>query len=345
MSSEREPVRHRCHLDIALARLERLDVDPSPLLRRSGLDSIDDHAGDYLPLQAVLDFQELVAVELDDPLFGLSLGLETRPEEIALLGYLAVHSPTLRAAFESLSEFFRLHQTFADIVIDDEAANTRLIYDLRPRSLYAFRQDLDFSLGFGINLIRVLTGDNGHTEIGLPCTRMPERRAYETLCGVPVRLGRPSASIVVPRAIMDAPVQSDDPALFHILADYAQIKVARAEPDRLLASVKRAAGRALRDPAGEVTLDAVASSLHMAGRTLQRRLRDRETTFRAVVDELRHALALEHLRQPAMAPSDVALALGFSELSAFDRAFRRWTGRSPSDYQRRTQEAPARAVA
>ncbi|MEM1202635.1 MAG: AraC family transcriptional regulator ligand-binding domain-containing protein [Acidobacteriota bacterium] len=335
------PVRHRCHLDNTVTRLERLGVEPRPLLTRSGLDGLVDGGSDYLPLEPVLDFQERAAAEVDDPLFGLSFGLDTRPEDIALLGYLAVHSRTVRAAFESLASFFRLHQTQSEVTITDDGASCHLTYELRPRALFDYRQDVDFGLGFGINLIRTLTGSIHHTEVCLPSPRLRGHGDYQDRCRSSVRLGRPSASLVVPREVMDAPLSNDDPALFGILADYARLKVARAEPDPLIASVKRAAGRALADPEADLGLDAVARSLHMGARTLQRKLRERGTSFRTLLDELRHSLALDYLRRPTTAPSDVALALGFSELSAFDRAFRRWTGRSPSDYR---NEAPAAAL-
>jgi AraC-like DNA-binding protein len=78
---------------------------------------------------------------------------------------------------------------------------------------------------------------------------------------------------------------------------------------------------------------AAARKLHMSRRTLQRLLQDEGTTFTALVDGVRHQLATRYLCEPAIAIAEVAFLLGFSEASAFHRAFKRWEGRTPSAYR------------
>jgi AraC-like DNA-binding protein len=90
----------------------------------------------------------------------------------------------------------------------------------------------------------------------------------------------------------------------------------------------------LRD--GEPEQGAVARPLGLSERTLQRRLRDEGTTFGALVDDVRLELARMYLGDPELAIFEVAFLLGYSEPSAFNRAFRRWTGASPSEHRRAT---------
>jgi AraC-like DNA-binding protein len=85
---------------------------------------------------------------------------------------------------------------------------------------------------------------------------------------------------------------------------------------------------------GRCTLEAVAAVLGMSVRTVQRRLESEGTTFGALFDDTRRAAALEYLRDPQMAIKEAAYRTGFSELSTFYRAFRRWTGGTPADYRR-----------
>jgi AraC-like DNA-binding protein len=92
---------------------------------------------------------------------------------------------------------------------------------------------------------------------------------------------------------------------------------------------------------GEPALGAVAAKLHMSPRSLQRRLRDEGTSFARVLSGLRHDLALRHLRNPQITIGDVAFLLGFSEVSAFHRAFKRWTGRTPAEHLRSVRTPPA----
>jgi AraC-like DNA-binding protein len=86
-----------------------------------------------------------------------------------------------------------------------------------------------------------------------------------------------------------------------------------------------------------------AERLAMSEATLRRRLQDEGTTFANVLGEVRRVLALNYLREPSNRLSDIATKLGYGSATAFDRAFRRWTGATPSRYrdERRSSEAPA----
>ena len=80
-------------------------------------------------------------------------------------------------------------------------------------------------------------------------------------------------------------------------------------------------------------LATVASELAMSERSIQRSLREENTSYRELVDEVRKDLALQHLSRPGTSATDVAFLLGFSEPSAFTRAFRRWTGLPPTQFR------------
>jgi AraC-like DNA-binding protein len=85
---------------------------------------------------------------------------------------------------------------------------------------------------------------------------------------------------------------------------------------------------------GEATLGRAASVLHLAPRTLQRRLAKHGLSWQQWLDRNREQLARQYLQDPGLGLSDIALLLGFSEQSAFNRAFRRWVGVSPGRYRR-----------
>ncbi|MEM9072373.1 MAG: helix-turn-helix domain-containing protein, partial [Myxococcota bacterium] len=85
---------------------------------------------------------------------------------------------------------------------------------------------------------------------------------------------------------------------------------------------------------GDPSSGQVAKRLAMSERSLRRTLREEGTTFREVVDEVRHGRALSLLRAPQMSVAQVAYLLGFSDVSTFSRAFKRWTGTSPRAFRR-----------
>jgi AraC-like DNA-binding protein len=99
-------------------------------------------------------------------------------------------------------------------------------------------------------------------------------------------------------------------------------------------------------PSGSPTEEAIARTLAMSQRTLQRRLAREGTSFGGVLDTTRRDLAFHHLANPARQVSEIAYLLGFAEAASFNRAFRRWTGVTPSEYraalgQREAVDTPA----
>ncbi len=283
----------------------------------------------------MLDFFERVSAELQDPTFGLNLGLNTDPHKAGLFGYLAATSPSLRAALETLAEFFPLHQSCSAISLVEEGDTTRIVYELGEPQIEAYQQDIDFALGFGANMIRFLTGEPNHCEIALKCEQFSHRSRYEDQCGSPVSFRGSEASIIVPTSVMDAPLPQHDPGLFKTLMDFARVRVARSEPDDFISSVRHQVVKELQEDGVTPSIKQVARNLHMATRSLQRKLRQRGTSFRSLVDDTRYQLAIEYLRSRDANLSQVAIALGFSELSAFDRAFSRWTGSTPRSFRRK----------
>ena len=84
---------------------------------------------------------------------------------------------------------------------------------------------------------------------------------------------------------------------------------------------------------GEVSEETLAADLNVSRRTLQRRLADGNTTYESLLDATRRDLALRYIDDPAKSIIEIAFLLGYSQHSVFTRAFRRWTGRSPTDFR------------
>jgi AraC-like DNA-binding protein len=89
---------------------------------------------------------------------------------------------------------------------------------------------------------------------------------------------------------------------------------------------------------GAPAMGAVAGELALSGRSLQRRLELEGTSYARIVDEARRSQAVALLSAPGVSVGEVTWLLGFSEQSAFSRAFRRWTGASPSEFRREARE-------
>jgi AraC-like DNA-binding protein len=95
-------------------------------------------------------------------------------------------------------------------------------------------------------------------------------------------------------------------------------------------------------PSGEPGQQEVCARLGLSPRSVQRRLAQEHTTFRDVLNATRHQLALTHLKSGQHSVSEVAFLLGFAEVSAFTRAFKRWTGASPRAWRQQALDSPPR---
>ncbi len=136
----------------------------------------------------------------------------------------------------------------------------------------------------------------------------------------------------IPRQLLDEPLpQADEHTLAVCIAQCEQILARRNDRQGYSALVR---SQLLSSPGDMPGLDEVATSLHLHSRTLRRRLTEEGTSFRALTNEVRAALATELLGQVGLSVEEVAHRLGYAETAAFNHAFTRWFGLAPADYRR-----------
>jgi AraC-like DNA-binding protein len=145
-------------------------------------------------------------------------------------------------------------------------------------------------------------------------------------------------AIELPLSLVDRALPQADPALYRVIERHAEaLLAARPAPqDTTSERVQRVLIEALNANSSDVSLTAVAAELRLSERSLQRRLAGEGTSFDALLERLRLDLALRYLGDQSIAIAEVAYLLGYSEPSAFHRAFKRWTGRTPSAVRRAT---------
>jgi len=161
----------------------------------------------------------------------------------------------------------------------------------------------------------------------------PTAAPYGELFRAPVRFGAAADRLCFSGEEWASPMESADAALARLLEEHARILAQRIPHAAcgFRAEALKAIAAAL--PEGGSAAD-VARALHVSVRTLQRKLVAAGTSFREVSDTVRGQLAQEYLADPRVSMAEVALLLGFSDQSSFNRAFRRWTGESPGRWRR-----------
>jgi AraC-like DNA-binding protein len=169
-----------------------------------------------------------------------------------------------------------------------------------------------------------------------------DTRPYREAFGVDVHFGAGADRLRFSKDEWRTPFETADPTLALVLEARARVRLERttggARPVDI--ELRRAIVGAL--PAG-AQVDEVARALHMSVRTLQRKLAESGTSYRAVLDTLRSGLAREYLADDTVSICEVALLLGFSDQRSFHRAFERWTGEAPGRWRAR-QQTPDRTT-
>ena len=169
----------------------------------------------------------------------------------------------------------------------------------------------------------------------------PEIDAYRAAFPCPLRFGQPENRLLLAAGDLDAPLPSRNPSLLSLHEHLLQERLAALGQASTSARVSREILRRLHR--GEPRREAIAASLALADRTLQRRLHAENTSFQQLLDEARRELARKYLADARYSVQQVAGLLGFEDDSNFFRACRRWFGVPPGQYRERLASEAAQA--
>lgn len=249
------------------------------------------------------------------------------------LGALALNHPILGAAIRALCQYFAAIQERSRLSLSRNQNHVVLTYRICDRRIVDTRQDAELTIGSLLNFMRHCLGSNwSPDEIRF---RHPARDApsapYASL-GATVLFNQPENAVVFDVSALIRSIPGSDPAKIPLLARH----LARLSRDSFKAEfldrVQQEVRRTL--PEGHARFEDVATRLGMAPITLYRRLRDHGVEFSDLVRGCRYETAVRFVRDPGLPLTEVALLLGYSELSSFSRAFRQWMGVSPTRFRR-----------
>jgi AraC-like DNA-binding protein len=248
------------------------------------------------------------------------------------LGYALRTSETLGISVQRLCRYHRLLHDVAEVKLTIDGDRATLSHRLpvpggppRAVSEYIVAAWLITSRqAAGVNWIPI--------EVRFPHPAPDNTSEHRRLFGCTVKFGHGCSELLFSRDLLDMPFLSADPNLQAILEAQVVAMLQKLPKGEAVTDVVRRylAGELCN---GEPGLEQIAPRLHMSVRTLHRRLEDEGTSFRQVLAEVRRELAARHLSERRLAIGEIAFLLGFSEPSAFHRAFKRWTGYAPLTYR------------
>lgn len=322
---------------VAVPRLlESLGADAGAVLAAAGLSA---HALDAqrecIPYVAVLRLLAECAVRTRTPHFGLLAGEAWRLQDLGLLGELMRHAPTVGDALRLMVAHQQLNTLGGAPVLLERAGSIELGYVVYHPSPGPLDAVFDTALAAGVQLMRALCGPRWHPRrVSLPRSAPADATPYARHFGCVVGFDAERASIEFAAGTMARPIADADPERLRALQ--AQIRSGDAQ---LVPALYRTVRMLLAH--GAANREATAQQLELHRRTFNRRLQAQGTSFRQILDGVRHEAARQLLRDTTLPVIGVATALGYSEASSFNHAFRRWSGLSPTAWRCRTRDGPA----
>jgi AraC-like DNA-binding protein/DNA-binding transcriptional ArsR family regulator len=315
--------------------IERAGRDPEEVLRPLGLRRESLSAPDGLmPAADFTRALEEAARLTGDDCFGLHLGERHHPKSAGPLAYVVLNSPTLAVAFANIGRYLRVHNEAAKVSFERDGRWAYLRHTLDV-PVEQSRQHAELSLAAGLGLIRLMVGSEwAPVEVQFGHKAPSSTAEHARVFSAPVRFGCGSNAFVMEADLLDRHVPGADQRLYPIMLRYLdRILEAMPHEDGVVLAARKCIGETLRQE--DPTLAHVAEQLSVAPRTLQRKLRGCGVDFKRLVEDTRRRFAVQYLDDRRNTLTDVAFLLGYSEVSAFNRAFKRWTGSTPSDYRRR----------
>ncbi len=274
-----------------------------------------------------------IAEATGTPSVGLEIGALIRPRHLGVAGYLLAHCANVGEMLVRMLHFSQLFlsDTKSELLIEGEncvlgwpagsVPLTPIWADLRLSAIVTFCRNMTGLTDYPVTL----------TEYALPAPA--DIAPYTAFYGGDVHFDCARFSVRVGVEMISTPLVDPDPMLVEALDQKAgrllQVLSARKDIDEPL---YQATMQAIN--AGSPGADAVAARLNCSRRTLNRRLRKYGRSFQQVLDECRLELARNYLTDPQLSITDISGLLGYTEHSAFTRAFRRWTGTTPAEFRR-----------
>ena len=275
------------------------------------------------------------AAELKDDSFGLFAAqlLDAAPSD--LVDYMLQHAVDLRDLWSRFGRYQSLFHDANDAVAEVRGSDVVFVQRF-GKPLPQSRHLNEFIVANWLTRVRRALGRPLRpTAVRFRHPAPRDDARHLKVFDLPVTFDAAENALVVPAAVLDERLPAADPALRELLARQLDGKLREHDGEPAWLDSARAA---LRDAmlAGQPDIDTTARALAMSVRSLQRRLGAGGSSFRALLDDVRRELALAQMGRQTASVTDVAFLLGFSEVSAFSRAFRRWTGASPAQYRRAT---------
>lgn len=311
------------------------NIDPEPLFKKAKIDTTKFYRpGSRIVFSKMNKLWRDAADATGDVEFGFKVGARVTPGDFFVLGHAWIASDTLKDAMERLSRFINVLSNIGGHMYLQREADEYALVETRLGRLSDPQQEAtDAGLVALIRMIDFVSGKKIRPlSIALPQKRESSQADYASALECRVSFGAEQEVWTFAASDVEAPLTGAVPDVADATDRIAENYIASLDEGVVAQEVRQSLIQLL--PSGHIDQETVAQKLYRSRSTLQRQLGAEGTSYREILESTRQALAEKYLQDSEYTQAQVAFMLGFSDQSNFARAFKRWTGMSPGEYQK-----------
>lgn len=274
----------------------------------------------------------IAKTESQDDAFAFHLVEHIHPSYFGALGYAWLTSATLRKAFQRLVRYQQVISDDALVSLEETGDSLKVLLDWRADRERDPALSERVRLTNVVKLCRMNLGDSFKPEKVTFMQEEPKKpAAYYTYFRCELEFGAPASFVLIDSGTAEKALPGYNPQLEQLLEKQIIEYLARLNKNDIVGRTKSIIFEQL--PSGHVTLEEIAARLCISDRTLRRRLKDAGVSFKSLLAETRKELGERLIQDSSLSLTEIAFTLGFSDSSSLSRAYKGWTGQSPSEYR------------
>lgn len=281
-----------------------------------------------------------IAEQIQSPTLGLEIAAYVEPKHLGIIAYIAMSCEHLAEAVQRYYDFHRLIYDGSPLHIDVSDAHIHIRWRELPVNVATQLTD-EIAIAILAQFLKQLFSSQGIQlhQVNFSHAQPKHHLAYQDFFACPVAFSQPHSALVLSKQVLQQRIVHADQTLQNLLMQQAQALLKQLPhttqlderlQQRILLGLQK----------NNYQIEAIAQQLSMSVRQLQRYLQSQETSYQQRVQQIRHMLALQYLQDPHLSLQEIALLLSYSEQSAFQRAFKHWTGETPQMWRKQIQSRP-----
>jgi len=288
--------------------------------------------GKYVPMELLLEVYELADQHLE-PGFAVRQGMQLNSEDYGTLGLSWRTCWRAKDVLDRTARFMILVTDHGSAQIKESGGYTKIVIQ-RDAIRRGVEMANETSFVMITEVIKEVTGKKIHPESVCFQHHISDVKPFSDYFNCPVSFGGEENALTFKTSDIDIPTVKADKSIHQFLVDRMNVEQQgiHDKADRLVNDIHQLIKESL--PSGIPSIIQVAEHLNLSARTLKRRLAEKKLSFRELVQKTQKEISIYLLKNTSQTVSEIAFQTGFSDQSAFNRAFKRWTGQTPLDYRK-----------